>query len=89
MTSEEVELKSLHRKINNVRLTLALPVLLMGVAIFSIFGTTDGKALHPLLENNNILVSIFMVGIAAPIWGFIKTRSMFKRIDEIENNKQS
>ena len=88
MPLENKELKRLNWEMKKTGIIVFLPTMLIGLGINAKFANS-GVPVHALLENNIIVITLFVVGIAGYMWGVIKILNIRKKIKEIENNRQT
>ena len=78
ITNHEIELKNIRKKIIMTQLIGAPGAIFIGLALYAIFGA-NGDAFHPLLNDESIVNSLLIVGVAIELWQFYIIVPLFKK----------
>lgn len=83
---KQSELKALGKEMIKVGIIDAPGAILVGVALYAKFAV-NGQPFHPILNNESVVMSLFLVGGAIMLWGFSKMARIAMRRSALTKNK--
>ncbi len=81
------ELNDINRKIFIINLIGTPGAILIGLSLYTIF-KSNGDAIHPALNNINLVYSMLVLGIIIEIWQLIKLIPIFKKRAKLAKQKK-
>jgi len=79
---KQQQLKTISKKIIKVQILGAPGTILLGLALYAIFGA-EGDAFHPLLNNMDVVYSMLIIGIVIMVWEFVTFISLVRKRAEL------
>ena len=79
---KQQQIKDITRKIVKVQILGAPGTILLGLALYAIFGA-NGDAFHPLLNDMDVVYSILIIGIVIMAWEFMTFISLIRKRAEL------
>jgi len=87
MNEEHQEkLHALKKQIIKVSIIDSTGSILLGLAMYARFAA-KGNAFIPLLNDESVVMAMFIAGGAIMVWGFLKVLTITKHYQEIKNHK--
>jgi len=79
---KQQQIKDITRKIVKVQILGAPGTILLGLALYAIFGA-NGDAFHPLLNDMDVVYSMLILGIVIMAWEFMTFISLIRKRAEL------
>jgi len=79
---KQQQLNEISKKIVKVQILGAPGTILLGLALYAIFGA-QGDAFHPLLNNMDVVYSMLFIGIAIMVWELITFIALVRKRAEL------
>jgi len=79
---KQQQIKDITRKIVKVQILGAPGTILLGLALYAIYGA-NGDAFHPLLNDMDVVYSMLILGIVIMAWEFLTFISLIRKKAEL------
>ena len=87
MSDPKNDLKEVQKQIIIANVLGAPGAILIGVALYSIFGA-KGEPLHPALANTETVYSMLFIGVVIQIWELTKVIPLLKRKAKLQKEQK-